>query len=90
MDAHLSTVSRVLSPNWIGDLPIVGPEEIAIDHEAWDARRAGGFIRKAFPELDQGGGNPAMTHPPAAYGHGLFYRGAGCRVPHIGSPHGHT
>lgn len=34
MDANVRTDSRAHSPNWIGDLPILGPEDIAIDREA--------------------------------------------------------
>ena len=34
MDADMSRRSRTHSTNWIGDIPVLGPEDIAIDHEA--------------------------------------------------------
>lgn len=34
MDADMSMGSRAHSPNWIDDIPILGPEDIAVDHAA--------------------------------------------------------
>ena len=34
MGADMSRGSRAHSANWIGDIPVLGPEDIAIDHEA--------------------------------------------------------